>query len=47
GRGRDVLAPPEAPPAAKYKRLVYLELGKSCLPTDGFRSDVGRPLWGR
>nr|WP_233206733.1 hypothetical protein [Caulobacter sp. FWC2] len=38
GGGRDVLAPPRGPSGSKYKRLVYLVLGKSCLPTGGSRS---------
>ncbi|PIC01189.1 hypothetical protein CSW60_06585 [Caulobacter sp. X] len=47
GRGRDVLAPRSAASTAKYKRLVYLILGKSCLPTGASSALAGRPLWGR
>jgi hypothetical protein len=42
GGGRDVLAPPEPPRTVKYKRLVYLVLGKSCLPTNASCSLAGR-----
>ena len=47
GRGRDVLAPPGGASPAKYKRLVYLILGKSCLPTRAWFAFAGRPRWGR
>ncbi|PHY18403.1 hypothetical protein CSW59_16820 [Caulobacter sp. BP25] len=47
GRGRDVLAPQGVASSAKYKRLVYLVLGKSCLPTRASFAFAGRPRWGR
>ncbi|AVQ03451.1 hypothetical protein B7G68_17330 [Caulobacter segnis] len=47
GRGRDVLAPHGVASTAKYKRLVYLVLGKSCLPTRASFAFAGRPLRGR
>ncbi|PZR33925.1 MAG: hypothetical protein DI526_11840 [Caulobacter segnis] len=46
GRGRDVLAPRRVARAAKYKRLVYLVLGKSCLPASASFAFAGRPRRG-
>ncbi|WP_310214486.1 hypothetical protein [Caulobacter sp. BE264] len=44
GRGRDVLAPAERTAAGRYKRLVYLVLGKSCLPASASYAFGGLPL---
>ncbi|AZS22475.1 MULTISPECIES: hypothetical protein [unclassified Caulobacter] len=44
GRGRDVLAPRESSETGKHKRLVYLVLGKSCLPASASYAFGGRPL---
>ncbi|MCA0356109.1 MAG: hypothetical protein LCH78_04375 [Proteobacteria bacterium] len=44
GRGRDVLAPREGSETGKHKRLVYLVLGKSCLPASASYAFGGRPL---
>ncbi|ACL94414.1 hypothetical protein EIB18_04860 [Caulobacter vibrioides] len=44
GRGRDVLAPPESLTIGRYKRLVYLVLGKSCLPASASYAFGGLPL---
>ncbi|ATC32821.1 hypothetical protein CA606_11000 [Caulobacter vibrioides] len=44
GRGRDVLAPAERASTGRYKRLVYLVLGKSCLPASASYAFGGLPL---